>query len=558
MITREEAIQRAKKVHGDKYDYSKTFFNKVTDDVTIICPIHGEFTQQMRQHYRGQGCPECGFEKRANSKRDTTESFIKKATEIWGDLYDYSKVDYIDTKTKVTLICKTHGDFLIIPGDHLNLHRGCPYCGNKRKGAFRKKTTEDFISTAREVKGDNYTYEKTEYITNRDKITVTCKKHGDFLTNPYNFLHGSSCPWCAREKQALEQRLTKPEFIFRARKAHGDKYDYSKVDYIDGKTPVKIICPIHGEFEQKPYYHLAGNGCPVCGLRESKAENEIYDFCCELIGQENIVRNTRKEIYPYEIDIYIPSLKIGIEYNGVLWHSDRYNNDQNYHLKKLEKCNENCIKLIQVFEDEFVNNRELVLNKIRHILGFDTLSEKVYGRKCSVTVIPKKEAKEFLSKNHIQGFGRSTVCVGAYNNERLIGVMCFKRENIPGKWELVRFATLNTVVCSGVAGKLFSYFIRNYNPDEIKSFADRRWTIDSENNVYTKLGFEIDSYLKPDYRYFKRSDGIIRQHKFGFRKQILHKKYGLPLTMTESEMTKKLGYSKIYDCGLIKYVWSKK
>ena len=120
---------------------------------------------------------------------------------------------------------------------------------------------------------------------------------------------------------------------------------------------------------------------------------------------------------------------------------------------------------------------------------------------------------------------------------------------------MTRFASNSNYVCQGVGGKLFNYFIKNYNPLEIKSFADRRWTINEENNIYLQLGFKFDSYTAPDYRYFKISDGVVRQHKFGFRKNILHKKYGLPLTMTETEMTEKLGYAKIYDCGLIKYVW---
>ena len=318
-----------------------------------------------------------------------------------------------------------------------------------------------------------------------------------------------------------------------------------------------IICPIHGEFQQRPYYHLSGNGCPKCGIRESKAENEIYDFCCELLGKDSVVRNTRKEIYPYEIDIYIPSLKIGIEYNGILWHSDKYRKDRNYHLNKLQKCNRAGIKLIQVFEDEFENNKKIVLSKIKHLINKDENGEKIYARKCNIKEIDRNTASNFLTENHIQGFSNSTKYIGSYYNNTLVGVMTFKKENTPNKWELTRFATLNGTKCSGIAGKLFMYFVRNYKPQEVKSFADRRWTINENNNVYVKLGFKHCGYVKPDYRYFKRSDGIIRQHKFGFRKQILHRKYGLPLSMTESEMTKKLGYSKIYDCGLIKYVWYK-
>lgn len=555
MLTKEDAIKRAIEKHGDKYDYSKVNFKKVTDEVTIVCPIHGEFAQTMRQHYRGQGCPKCSALERANKKRDNTETFIAKAKNVWGDTYDYSKVVYTGTKDKVTITCPIHGDFQIIPGDHINLHRGCQKCGNSRKGLTTKKSNEDFINEAILKHGTTYSYENTHYVNSNTKVTITCPKHGDFATDPYHYLHGGMCPKCAHEKQSVEQTLTKPEFILRARSVHGDKYDYSKVKYVDGKTPVTIICPIHGEFQQKPYYHLAGNGCQSCGVRDSKSQNDIYDYCVKLLGPGKVVKNSRKEIYPYEIDIYIPSLKIGIEYNGILWHSDRFTEDNEYHLEKLNKCTEKGIKLIQVFEDEYVNSHDIVLSKIKHIIGCDVDTRKIYGRKCEVREIEKEISDEFLNRNHIQGSTNSSVYLGAFNGDKLIAVMDFKKENKPGKWELTRFASENGTVCCGVAGKLFTYFTRKYKPIEIKSFADRRWTVNATDNVYTKLGFVFDGFLKPDYRYFKRSDGIVRQHKFGFRKQILHKKYGLPLTMTENEMTKKLGYHRIYDCGLIKYIW---
>ena len=132
--------------------------------------------------------------------------------------------------------------------------------------------------------------------------------------------------------------------------------------------------------------------------------------------------------------------------------------------------------------------------------------------------------------------------------------MTFKREtNSSDKWELSRFSTDNTKICCGVAGKMFKHFISLYNPSEVKSFADRRWTLDKDDNLYVKLGFTLKETLKPDYRYTKSQTDYL--HKFGFRKQKLHKKYGLPLTMTETEMTEELGYYKIWDCGLFKYVW---
>ena len=136
--------------------------------------------------------------------------------------------------------------------------------------------------------------------------------------------------------------------------------------------------------------------------------------------------------------------------------------------------------------------------------------------------------------------------------------MSFKQETKgSNKWELTRFASDYNYICCGVGGKLFNWFIKNYNPTEVKSFADRRWTLDKDNNLYTKLGFVLEKELKPDYKYYNaKVDKYKRFHKFNFRKQTLHRKYGFPFTMTETEMAKELGFDRIWDCGLFKFVWA--
>ena len=186
---------------------------------------------------------------------------------------------------------------------------------------------------------------------------------------------------------------------------------------------------------------------------------------------------------------------------------------------------------------------------------------KVFARKCVIKEIDKNMSKDFLEKNHIQGFSPSTVYIGGFYQNELISVMTFKKENKEENnrnWELTRFATDINKHCIGIGGKIFSYFIQNYDPDYIKSFADRRWTLDKDNNLYTKLGFKLDNILKPDYRYFCQKEyGFQRVHKFNFRKQTLLKRYsdcGLTEDMTEYEMTQKLGVYRIWDCGLFKYV----
>ena len=340
-------------------------------------------------------------------------------------------------------------------------------------------------------------------------------------------------------------------FIKNGNKRHDFKYDYSKVNYVNAHTKICIICSKHGEFWQRPCDHLQGCGCPKCKHTISNAEVEIS----EMLKTINPLQRNRDILNGKEIDIYIPTLKLGIEYNGLRWHSEEFGKDHKYHLDKLNKCNEQGICLIQIFEDEWINHKEICESKLKQICGLNT-NPKIFGRKCEIReIINKNDAYDFLNSNHIQGQAGCTIALGAYYNNELVGVMTFKKEK-EGYWDLNRFATDIRYQCVGIGGKLFKHFTRNYDYQEIKSFADRRWTTDPTNNLYTKLGFEFDSYVPPSYWYYNpKVDQYKRFHKFGFRKQHLHKQYGLPLTMTEREMTESLGYTRIWDCGLIKYVF---
>lgn len=289
----------------------------------------------------------------------------------------------------------------------------------------------------------------------------------------------------------------------------------------------------------------------------SKPECEIKEYI-ESFGI-NCLSNNRSVLNGKELDIYIPSLNCAIEYNGNFWHHDGII-DKNKHLEKTELCKKNNIQLLQIFEDEYFEHKDIVYNKIRHILGLSNDVKHIMGRKCTIKTISNEISKEFLNKYHIQGFVSSTVYFGAFYGDELIAVMTFKKTDKSGlKWELNRFASNYNYICQGVGGKLFKHFVNKYNPNEIKSFADRRWTVNEDSNIYIKLGFNFECYTKPDYTYYStKLNRYKRFHKFNFRKNILHKKYNLPLSMTEEEMTKHLGFNKIWNCGLIKYVWYKK
>lgn len=265
-LTVEDFIKRAKEVHGDKYDYSKVIYTRIDNKVIIICREHGEFTQVARYHTRGRGCDKCDH----TSNRD---DFIKKAMKIHGDKYDYSKVVYKNSTSKVIIICPDHGEFYQRPNSHLR-GRACVRCCGKRLLSH-----EDFLLMAREAHGDTYDYSKITYIGGNTRVTMTCKIHGDFLQLPRHHIKGSGCPKCGIERM----KITRDEFIERSIKMHGDKYDYSRVDYFDTVVKVLILCKKHGEFYQKPSGHLSGKGCKVCSYDSIRTTQDEFINKCSMI-----------------------------------------------------------------------------------------------------------------------------------------------------------------------------------------------------------------------------------------------------------------------------------
>lgn len=560
MDRKEKFLIKLKKTHGDNIDTSKVEYVNSQTKVCLICHKkdkngieHGEFWQAPADTVRGRGCPKCANEKRGPRQEDrmTTEKYIQKEREVHGDKYDLSKAVYNDSKTKMCFICPIHGEFWQGPYQHLS-GQGCPKC------AGRSWSQEDAINAFREEQGDFYIYDKVIFKGMKIPVTITCPVHGDFQQTPDKHLQGHGCPICGNIKNNADRKITFDKFIDKANIIHNFKYKYINNTVIENMhSKITAVCPIHGEFRQIIADHLNGHGCPKCGYNLSKAEDDIISFIKDELHINNIIQRNKDIIPPFEIDIYLPDYNIGIEYNGVIWHSEKFGKDKYYHLKKTEECQKKGIKLIQIFEDEYNEHKEIVFEKIRHLLGKDNNKEKVYARKCTVKEINKTESETFLNTNHIQGFAPSTIYLGCYYNDALVAVMTFKKEiRISNKWELNRFATDISKHCIGIGGKMFSYFVKNYNPDYVKSFADRRWTLNNDNNLYTKLGFKLDEILKPDYSYVTSKSK--REHKFNFRKKLMIKRYpeyNLTNDMTEEQMTKIIGVYKTWDCGKYKYVW---
>ena len=189
---KEGFIQKAKEIHGDKYDYSKVEYINNHTKVCIICPEHGEFWQKPIHHTQGKGCPYCG-----GTKKLTTKEFVEKAKQIHGDRYDYSKVDYISAETKVCIICPEHGEFWQTPHAHL-AGQNCPKCcGNI------KLSTEEFIKRANEIHKEKYDYSKVDYLGADTKVCIICPEHGEFWQTPHNHISGKQgCPECNTSKNS--------------------------------------------------------------------------------------------------------------------------------------------------------------------------------------------------------------------------------------------------------------------------------------------------------------------------------------------------------------------
>ncbi len=276
----------------------------------------------------------------------------------------------------------------------------------------------------------------------------------------------------------------------------------------------------------------------------SYPEKEIRLLLDEL-GIE-YVGNDRTQISPKELDIYIPSLNVAIEYCGLMWHSEAFV-DKNYHKIKYDLCKESNIRLITIFEDEWLHRRDIVITKLQHVLGGCKL-DRVYARRCQVEVIDRDIAKDFLHKHHIQGNGPGSISLGLKYNEELIAVVLYRNDG-GGNYLLNRFATSKTVV--GGFTKLERYFDMQYDPSSVTTFADLRW---SNGNLYDIAGYELVSTLRPDYTYIDKTE-FTRIHKFNFRHNRLATKLDVyDPTMSETENCRINGWYRIYNCGLLKYV----
>jgi hypothetical protein len=275
-LTTEEFTEKAKLVHGDTYDYSLVDYKDSKEKVEIVCKKHGSFSQIPSNHLFGSGCLKCGNESAISYSKSTLSKFIENSVKVHGDKYNYDLSEYVNWETKLKVICNTCKNiFEVSPNNHTR-GRGCRQCGIKRRVEASFMRIDEFISRAESLHNNKYDYSKVEYINSRENVIVVCPTHGEFKQSPSNHLAGQGCKKCGRLIATEKTSLTNNNFIKKSNTVHNSIYDYSKVNYINGRGKVIIGCKLHGDFEQEASSHMSGTGCPKCALEFDSYRRSHY------------------------------------------------------------------------------------------------------------------------------------------------------------------------------------------------------------------------------------------------------------------------------------------
>jgi hypothetical protein len=296
------------------------------------------------------------------------------------------------------------------------------------------------------------------------------------------------------------------------------------------------------------YNHTVCRKCHPILRGRSLAEIEVFDFISANTTEE-VLNNVNDVISPYELDIYIPTLNLAIEYCGLFWHDDNHK-DKMYHIQKQNMCREKGVKLITIFEDEWLYKQSVAKQRLLHALPNNRKS--LYARKCELKEISNTMSNKFVEEFHLQGKCNADKNFGLFDNDVLVAVMTFgkSRFNKNFEYELIRFCSSEAI--SGGASKLFSHFVKTYNPKFIVSYSDNRW---GDGGLYEKLGFEkLDKTVVPTYYY---TDYQYRYNRQKFQKHKLVKE-GFDASKSESEIMKERGFGRIWDCGQTTWQWVQK
>lgn len=492
----------------------------------------------------------------------TRDDFILKSTAAHQGKYDYTLSTYTNNNAKITITCLEHGPFEQRASNHM-LGIGCPQCKSAKTVARHSDSTESFIKKAKAVHGNAYDYSATKYMRSNQKVEIKCSIHGSFWQKPNSHIsREAGCPKCAGKS------MTTADFIEKAKVTHGDLYGYGNTEYALIKEPVTVTCHIHGDFQQTAEGHLAGRGCRQCWAESysSIGEREVGEFI-ESLGFA-IQRNTREALNNrLEVDVFVPAVNLGIEYNGCYWHSDKVEKNKRKHEFKHAAATTHGVRLLTVWDYDWLHRPAITKRHIKHALGVD-FGERVSARACAITPITASEANALYEKHHIQGASRGGIAhIGLQHNGQLVAAMTFSQGGArrgmanDGEWELARYATAKIV--RGGASRLFAAFIKTTRPTTVWSFSDNQHF---DGGIYKTLGFTRDSELPADYR-IVHPYTMQTWHKSLWQRKSIQKRLselGSTETFdhqtdqrTEHQMQDAAKVLRVWDAGKVRWKWTK-
>jgi hypothetical protein len=358
-----EFIKKANELHDYFYCYDKVNYINAKTKVTIVCPIHGEFEQLPSNHLKSKGCKKCGIEKVKKKLSKTSDSFINELKVIYGDLYDYSFIKYINDTTPVKILCKKHGIFEKRPTDLL-YGRYCNECKLNIKKRKKKKVDKnsEFIEKCKEVWSNKYDYSLVEYSDSKSPVKIICKKHGIFKQTPNIHLRGSGCPNC--------KKINKSDFLEKIPYRFKEIYNYDNLVINSMKQNIELFCEKHGNFKVLVYSHMKGSNCNKCS--SSSGEELIIDF----LDKNNIeykYQHSFKECFnerSLKFDFFLEKENTCIEYDG----------EQHFRAISIFGGEESLIKQkkLDSIKNYFCKNNNIILiripyyekDKINEILSF--------------------------------------------------------------------------------------------------------------------------------------------------------------------------------------------
>lgn len=560
-LTTNEFICKAISKHGTKYNYSKVVYVNTYSKVVIICPIHGEFEQSAKDHLKG-GCKKCGL-------------LIREQTCI--DLYGVKNT--FQSKEKQKKIKSTMVDRYGV--EHNSLH---PNTIKKRQDTctarygdtnalknpaiFDKVKSTNLDRYGSENPMQSIAVKQKQQQTNLDRYgvvhTLSSPKIREKIKTTLLDLYGVDHIW----KLPSVRDKIKHNFVNRTGYNHPNQQHLPTlvINQLSDKnwlthqhhelqktlTQISRELNVSGPSLIQQYCNKLGVG--THRYYKSDKEEQLVKFIRSVYPDLYIHTSDRTLISPLELDIYIPSLQLAIEFNGNHWHSELQGKHKQYHLTKTNKCEEQGVRLVHIFENEWVLKQDIVKSRIASLLGVNSV---IYARKCSIVRLTIKESIPFFNCTHIQGSAQSSICYGLTFEGEVVAVMSFGKSRFKQgvEYELIRFSNKLGITVVGGASKLFNCFLDDYHPTSIISYSDKRW---NTGNLYEQLGFVYSHSSAPNYFYFSKKSPLILQSRQLFQKHKLPKKLtNFDPELTEWENMVNNGYDRIWDCGNKVFVYTK-